>query len=51
MSPLMRSKLSWRLNKSLGLDANAICQLLEDKSIGDAVAEDWRRFERESGQA
>src|ERR1039458_2145132 len=51
MSPLMRSKLSWRLNKSLGLDANAICQLLEDKSIGDAVAQDWRRFERESGQA
>lgn len=44
ISPDVRSKLAWRLNKSLGLDTNAIRQLLEDKSI----AEEWTRFERES---
>lgn len=50
MSPLMRTRLSWRRNRSLGLDANAIRQLLEDKSIGDGVAEDWLCFERQSGK-
>ena len=49
ISATLRMQLAWRLNNSLGLDANAIRQLLEDKSIGDAVAEDWLRFEKESG--
>ena len=43
-SPDVRSKLAWRLNKSLGLDTNAIRELLDDRSI----AEEWTRFERES---
>jgi hypothetical protein len=33
----MRSRLDWSLAKSLGLDANAIRQLLEDKSIENAL--------------
>jgi len=44
ISPAVRSKLAWLINKSLGLDTNAIRQLLEDKSI----AEEWLRFEQES---
>jgi hypothetical protein len=48
ISPIMGSRLAWRLNKSLGLDANAIRKLLEDKSIEDGVAEDWLRFEQNS---
>jgi len=49
ISPALRAKLAWRLNKSLGINANAIRQLLEDRSIEDAVAEEWLRFEEESG--
>ena len=48
VSAPVRLRLGWRLNKSLGLDANAIHQLLKDKSIEDAVAEDWSRFEKRS---
>ena len=48
ISPALRAKLAWRLNKSLGINANAIRQLLEDRSIEDAVAEEWLRFEEES---
>jgi len=48
VSPTTRSRLGWCLNKSLGLDANAIRQLLNDKSIEDGVAEDWLRFEKRS---
>ena len=40
----VRSKLAWLLNKSLGIDTNAIRHFLKDKSI----AEDWLRFEQES---
>jgi hypothetical protein len=47
-SPLMRSRLAWSLAKSLGLDANAIRQLLEDKSLENAAAEEWLRFEEGS---
>lgn len=43
--PFLRSQLAWVLNRSLGLDASAIRQLLEDKSILDGVAEEWLRFE------
>jgi hypothetical protein len=48
ISPLLRSRLAWLLNRSLGLDASAIRQLLEDKAILDGVAEEWQRFEEES---
>jgi hypothetical protein len=44
ISPAVRSKLAWQLNRSLGIDTNAIRDLLKDKSI----AEEWMRFERES---
>ncbi len=44
ISPAVRSKLAWQINKTLGLDTNAIRQLLKDKS----VAEEWLRFEQES---
>jgi 2-hydroxychromene-2-carboxylate isomerase len=44
ISPDVRSKLAWQINKSLGLDTNAIRQLLKDKSI----VEEWLRFEQES---
>jgi len=44
ISPEVRSRLAWLLNRFLGLDTNALRQSLEDKSI----AEDWLRFERES---
>ncbi|MGA2727211.1 MAG: hypothetical protein ABSE96_05325 [Terracidiphilus sp.] len=44
ISPAVRSKLAWQINKSMGLDTNAIRQLLKDKSI----AEEWLRFEQES---
>ena len=44
ISPAVRSKLAWQINKSLGLDTNVIRQLLQDKSI----AEEWLRFEQES---
>ena len=44
ISPAVRSKLAWQINKSLGLDTNAIRQMLKDKSI----AEEWLRFEQES---
>jgi len=47
ISPDVRSKLAWQLNKSLGIDTNAISQLLKDKSI----AEEWLRFEQESAVA
>ena len=43
ISPAVRSKLAWQINRSLGLDTNAIRQLLKDKSI----AEEWLRFEQE----
>lgn len=48
ISPLLRSRLAWLLNRSLGLDASAIRRLLEDKAILDGVAEEWQRFEEES---
>lgn len=48
LSPTMRSRLAWCLSRSLGLDTNAIRQLLEDKSIDDGVAEEWSRFEKRS---
>jgi hypothetical protein len=48
ISPELRSRLAWRLNKSLGLDVNAFRQLMEHKSLADGVAEEWMRFERES---
>lgn len=44
ISPEVRLKLAWQLNKSLGIDTNAIRHFLKDKSI----AEDWLRFEEES---
>ena len=44
ISSEVRSKLAWRLNKSLGLNTNAIRELLDDRSIAD----EWTRFERES---
>jgi hypothetical protein len=44
ISPDVRSKLAWQINKSLGLDTNAIRHMLKDKSI----AEEWLRFEQES---
>jgi hypothetical protein len=44
ISPAIRSRLAWLVNGSLGLDTNAIRQLLKDKSI----AEEWLRFEQES---
>jgi hypothetical protein len=44
ISPAVRSKLAWQINRSLGLDTNAIRQLLKDKSN----AEEWLRFEQES---
>jgi hypothetical protein len=44
ISPDVRSKLAWQINKSLGLDTNAIRQMLTDKSI----AKEWLRFEQES---
>jgi hypothetical protein len=47
VSPAVRSRLAWRLNRSFGLDANAIRRLLEDKSIEDGVAEEWLQFEQE----
>jgi hypothetical protein len=42
ISPDVRSKLAWQINKSLGLDTSAIRQMLSDKSI----AEEWLRFEQ-----
>ena len=48
ISPTLRPQLAWRLNKALGLDANSIRQLLEDKSIGEEDAEKWLQFEKES---
>ncbi len=44
ISPAVRSRLAWQINKSLGLNTNAIRQMLKDKSI----AEEWLRFEQES---
>lgn len=44
IAPDVRSKLAWQINKSLGLDTNAIRQMLKDKSM----AEEWLRFEQES---
>jgi hypothetical protein len=44
ISPDVRSRLDWLLNRFLGLDTNALRQSLEDKSI----AEEWLRFEQES---
>jgi hypothetical protein len=44
ISPAVRSKLAWQINRSLGIDTNAIRQLLKDKSI----AEEWLGFEQES---
>jgi hypothetical protein len=44
ISPDVRSKLAWQINKALGLDTNAIRQTLKDKSI----AEEWLQFEQES---
>jgi len=44
ISPDVRSKLAWQINKWLGLDTNAIRQMLTDKS----TAEEWLRFEKES---
>jgi hypothetical protein len=44
ISPAVRSRLAWLVNKSLGIDTNATRQLLKDTSI----AEEWLRFEQES---
>jgi len=44
ISPAVRSKLAWQINRSLGLDTNAIRPLLKDKSI----EEEWLQFELES---
>ena len=44
ISPDVRSRLAWLLNRFLGIDTSALRQTLEDKSI----AEDWLRFEQES---
>lgn len=44
ISPAVRSKLAWQINRWLGLDTNAIRQILKDKSN----AEEWLRFEQES---
>jgi hypothetical protein len=44
ISPEVRSRLAWLLNRFLGLDTNAIRQMLKDKSI----AEEWLRFGQES---
>jgi hypothetical protein len=44
ISPAVRSKLAWQINKALGLDTNAVRELMEDKSL----AEEWLRFEKES---
>jgi len=44
ISPAVHSKLAWLLIKHLGLDTNAIRQMLTDKSI----AEEWLRFEQEA---
>ncbi len=47
ISPDVRSKLTWLLLRFLGLNTNAIRPLLADKSI----AEEWLRFEQESGKS
>jgi hypothetical protein len=44
ISPAVRSKLAWQVNKSLSLDTNVIRRLLNDKSI----ANEWLRFEEEA---
>jgi hypothetical protein len=44
ISPEVRSRLTWLLNRLLGRNTNALRQSLEDKSI----AEEWLRFEQES---
>jgi hypothetical protein len=44
ISPALRSRLAWLVNRSQGIDTNAIRQLLKGKSI----AEEWLRFEQES---
>jgi hypothetical protein len=48
LSLTMRSRLALCLNRSLGLDVNAIRQLLEDKLIDGGIAEEWLRFEKRS---
>ena len=41
IEPLLRSRLEWALNRSPGLYASAIRQLLEGKAIENGVAEIW----------
>jgi hypothetical protein len=44
ISPEVRSRLAWLLNRFLGIDTSALRLTLEDKSL----AEEWLRFEQES---